>query len=134
MFLSDFLFRVLFQVASCFLAASLLQGLLKAEPQGQIRPVRKTKNHFHSQCEGASVCALLRASGRAFAVRVFAENISAHFGEFPQNFRKMSATFAGAVETILDNFPQKFPQNFRNFSKCSLQCVGGGDRVKLSVW
>ena len=89
MFLSDFLFRVLFQVASCFLAASLLQGLLKAEPQGQIRPVRKIKNHSHLQCQGESVCALLRASGRAFAYEFSPKT----FPHISANFRKMSAKF-----------------------------------------
>ena len=73
---------------------------------------------------GVCVCGLLRTSGSAFAVRVFAEKNSAHFGEFLQNFRIIAATFTGAVETIFGNFPQKFPQHFRNFSKCSLQCVG----------
>ena len=43
---------VLFEMASCFLAASLLQSLLLAEPQAQIRPIRKIKSHSHSQCQG----------------------------------------------------------------------------------
>ena len=38
----------------------------------------------------------------------FRRIFSAHCGEFPQNFRNISATFAGAVETNWEHFPQKF--------------------------
>ena len=130
MFLSDFLIRVLFQVSSCVLAASLLQGLLKAEPQVQIRPVRKIKNHSHSQCQGGSMCGLLRASGRAFAVRVIAEKNSAHFSEFPQNFRNLRWR-------SINDFWKIFRENFRKicrtyrsavcsalgWSLCAAECV-----------
>ena len=85
---------------------------------------------------GGCVCGLLRASGRTCAVRVFAKNVSAHFSEFPRNFREISATFTGAVETIFGKFSakkhphKKHLQNFRNFAKCSCS-TWGGHCVKL---
>ena len=54
--LSDFLLRVLFQGALCFLAASLLRISCWAEPQVQIRSFRKIKNHSHSRYQGVCVC------------------------------------------------------------------------------
>ena len=134
MFLSDFLFRVLFQVASCFLAASLLQGLLKAEPQGQIRAVRKTKNHFHSQCQGGkcvrtaarirqSICC---TSFRRKNFRTF-RRISA---KFPQNVRNLRWRSRNDFGQFSAKISAKFPQ----LLEVQFAVRGGGDRVKLSVW
>ena len=74
-----------------------------------------------------SMCGLLRASGRAFAVRVFTQKKFRTFrrisAKFLQNFRNLRWR---STNDFWTKFPQKFPQNFRNFSRCSLQWVGGG--------
>ena len=78
------------------------------------------------------MCALLRASRRALAVRVFPEKFSAHFGEFPQSFRKFSATFAGAVETILGQFSAKISAKFPQLLEVQFAVRGGGGVIVCS--
>ena len=65
---------------------------------------------------------LLRASGRAFAVRVFAENFSAHFGEFPHNFRNL----CWRSRNVFGKFPAKISAKFPQFLEVQFAVRGGG--------
>ena len=118
--LSNFLFKVLFQGPSYFLAASLLQSQCLPNPKYSSALSNRSRTNLTRSARG--VWADCRAPpAQRFAVRVFAEKFSARFGEIQHNFHTISAAFTSAVEKCFHKFSVKFPMNL---AKCSLQCVG----------